>query len=335
MFEGIRLSTLDRGPGHWPGTAMPGELGNVVVAGHRVSHNEDFRNLDQLVPGDEVIFNTAVGSSHVPRPEHRGRRARGDLDRRPDPCPHRDPVRVPSSGIDSPAHRRAPRTRSLSRFALALGSGFLVALSLPPWGWWPLAFVGIALFEVSLGAGHRAPDALRPRHDVRLRLDVHGHGVDVAPHRARLPHRQLPLRRLPRARRARRTRPAGGASSGGRRPTRWSRRCASPSLLGGVPLASLGISQAAGPLAELARVGGVILITWVVFQVGFALGALLERDARSHRPGTRRARYGRRRARRVVRRADQVVTRAPISMSLPCRAAVSRARARSTCRRRS
>ena len=51
MFEGIRLSTLDHGPGHWPGTAMPGELGNVVVAGHRVSHNQDFRHLDQLAAG--------------------------------------------------------------------------------------------------------------------------------------------------------------------------------------------------------------------------------------------------------------------------------------------
>ena len=61
MFEGIRLTTLDYGPGHWPGTAMPGEMGNVVVAGHRVSHNKDFRNLDQLMPGDEVIFNTATG----------------------------------------------------------------------------------------------------------------------------------------------------------------------------------------------------------------------------------------------------------------------------------
>ena len=37
---------------------MPGEVGNVVVAGHRVSHNKDFRNLDQLVPGDEVIMST-------------------------------------------------------------------------------------------------------------------------------------------------------------------------------------------------------------------------------------------------------------------------------------
>src|SRR5688500_5234142 len=57
FLEGIRISTLDWGPGHWPGTAMPGELGNVVVAAHRTSHNADFRNLDQLQPGDQVIFN--------------------------------------------------------------------------------------------------------------------------------------------------------------------------------------------------------------------------------------------------------------------------------------
>jgi sortase A len=56
LLEGIRLNTLDYGPGHWPGTAMPGELGNVVVAGHRTSHNADFRRLDELQPGDQVIF---------------------------------------------------------------------------------------------------------------------------------------------------------------------------------------------------------------------------------------------------------------------------------------
>jgi sortase A len=61
LQEGIRMSTLDRGPGHWPGTAMPGEVGNVVVAGHRVSHNADFRHVDQLARGDEVIFTTAAG----------------------------------------------------------------------------------------------------------------------------------------------------------------------------------------------------------------------------------------------------------------------------------
>ncbi|MGI9645975.1 MAG: sortase [Ilumatobacteraceae bacterium] len=61
LLEGIRLPTLDRGPGHWPGTAMPGENGNVVVDGHRTSHGAPFRDLDQLVPGDLVVFDTAGG----------------------------------------------------------------------------------------------------------------------------------------------------------------------------------------------------------------------------------------------------------------------------------
>jgi sortase A len=59
MSEGITLATLARGPGHWPGTAMPGEVGNVVVAGHRVTHTRPFRDIDELVPGDEVIFDVA------------------------------------------------------------------------------------------------------------------------------------------------------------------------------------------------------------------------------------------------------------------------------------
>ena len=63
LLEGIRLSTLDRGPGHWPGTAMPGERGNVVVGGHRTSHGAPFRDLDRLEPGDLVVFSTAAGIS--------------------------------------------------------------------------------------------------------------------------------------------------------------------------------------------------------------------------------------------------------------------------------
>jgi sortase A len=61
LLEGIRLTTLDNGPGHWPGTAMPGEVGNVVVAAHRTSHGGPFRNIDQLVAGDAVMFDTADG----------------------------------------------------------------------------------------------------------------------------------------------------------------------------------------------------------------------------------------------------------------------------------
>ena len=66
---------------------------------------------------------------------------------------------------------------------------------------------------------------------------------------------------------------------------------------GGVPLASLGIAQVAGPLAGIARVGGVILITWVVFQLGFALGALAE-AARLAAPGLAGRRRGGGRGRR-------------------------------------
>jgi hypothetical protein len=40
MFEGVTLRVLDNGPGHWPGSAMPGQTGNVVVAGHRVNRKD-------------------------------------------------------------------------------------------------------------------------------------------------------------------------------------------------------------------------------------------------------------------------------------------------------
>lgn len=71
LQEGIRIPTLDDGPGHWPGTAMPGELGNVVVAGHRTSAGAEFRRMDDLVAGDEVIMTTPHGRFvyHVERIE--------------------------------------------------------------------------------------------------------------------------------------------------------------------------------------------------------------------------------------------------------------------------
>lgn len=56
VMNGITMRNIDLGPSHWPGTAMPGEVGNTVFAGHRVTKTKPFRNIDQLVPGDEVIF---------------------------------------------------------------------------------------------------------------------------------------------------------------------------------------------------------------------------------------------------------------------------------------
>lgn len=56
LHEGVSLRVINHGPSHWPGTALPGEIGNVVVAGHRTTYTKPFRHIDSLVPGDQVIF---------------------------------------------------------------------------------------------------------------------------------------------------------------------------------------------------------------------------------------------------------------------------------------
>ncbi|MDQ3354136.1 MAG: class E sortase [Actinomycetota bacterium] len=56
LHQGIELRVIDRGPSHWPGTALPGQPGNVVVAGHRVTNTRPFRYIDTLEVGDEATF---------------------------------------------------------------------------------------------------------------------------------------------------------------------------------------------------------------------------------------------------------------------------------------
>jgi sortase A len=62
IYKGVTLPTLDKGVGYWPGTAMPGHVGNVVLGGHRVSKKKPFRNIDLLNPGDEIYITTAEGT---------------------------------------------------------------------------------------------------------------------------------------------------------------------------------------------------------------------------------------------------------------------------------
>lgn len=65
LHEGVTLTAIDRGPSHWPGTAMPGERGNVVVAGHRTTNSRPFHDLDLLEPGDPLVFRMADGTEHT------------------------------------------------------------------------------------------------------------------------------------------------------------------------------------------------------------------------------------------------------------------------------
>ncbi len=157
-----------------------------------------------------------------------------------------------------------------ARAWLALGAGALVALSLPPWGWWPLAFVGVALFEVALGAtpsrGQRAARGwlfaagwmfpglgwmwylTAPGYLVAISLFAGFHALAalVAP--------TGPWRVI--------GRPAAHLLA-------EVLRLVFP--FGGVPIATLAIGQASGPLAGVVRVGGMLLLSWLVLQIGFAL----------------------------------------------------------------
>ena len=58
VIEGVDEDTLLAGPGHFPGTAMPGEVGNFAMAGHRVGGGAYFNELDELQAGDAVVVET-------------------------------------------------------------------------------------------------------------------------------------------------------------------------------------------------------------------------------------------------------------------------------------
>ncbi len=54
LFEGVHQKVIDRGPGHWPGTPLPGQAGNSVISGHRATHGAEFADLDDLRRGDPI-----------------------------------------------------------------------------------------------------------------------------------------------------------------------------------------------------------------------------------------------------------------------------------------
>lgn len=54
IVEGVTPEVLKRGPGRYPGTAMPGETGNFAIAGHRTTYGAPFFHLDLLQRGDVI-----------------------------------------------------------------------------------------------------------------------------------------------------------------------------------------------------------------------------------------------------------------------------------------
>ncbi len=169
-------------------------------------------------------------------------------------------------------------------------AGLLVAASMPPWGWWPLSFVGIAMYTsvesaatsprrrfatgFLFGVGWFLPSMswmwflTAPGYPIAVAIFATLHGVAAMTTRGRTDRVVLS--------------PAVHTLA-------EALRLCFP--FGGVPLATLGIAQVSGPLHRVASVGGVILLTWTTWQVG----ALLARRLRRYQRDDGR-RFARRRA---------------------------------------
>jgi len=61
VVQGTAEGDLAMGPGHYVGTSMPGQAGNVAIAGHRTTYGAPFNDLDSLVSGDPIFLTSDSG----------------------------------------------------------------------------------------------------------------------------------------------------------------------------------------------------------------------------------------------------------------------------------
>lgn len=210
------------------------------------------------------------------------------------PCPGRrrnrptGPVPPPTTGTTGTPSAAPPRLvrAEVTRFftglarrlpdarvtAQAVGAGVLLAASLPPWGFWPLAFVGVALLDALLAERRARSRAARMGAVVFVLLavtlfwmkdlTVPGYVIAVIVFSAMF---ALAAVAIPPGRSRHIALPAMWVAAEMAK-ARWP--------FGGVPISELAIGQAGGPLLPLARIGGVPLIGLVTVAVG-AVGASL------------------------------------------------------------
>jgi sortase A len=61
VVQGTDEGSLEKGPGHYPGTALPGLGRTVAIAGHRTTYLAPFRHIDGLHPGDRIVLSMPYG----------------------------------------------------------------------------------------------------------------------------------------------------------------------------------------------------------------------------------------------------------------------------------
>jgi sortase A len=61
VAEGTDAATLRKGPGHYPGTGLPGLRRTVAVAGHRTTYLAPFGDIDELRRGQPIVLTMPYG----------------------------------------------------------------------------------------------------------------------------------------------------------------------------------------------------------------------------------------------------------------------------------
>ena len=59
VVAGVGYKELEKGPGLFTGSPLPGQLGNVAISGHRTTYGAPFSRLDELVAGDRIVMKTS------------------------------------------------------------------------------------------------------------------------------------------------------------------------------------------------------------------------------------------------------------------------------------
>jgi sortase A len=61
VVQGTDSTSLEKGPGHYPGTALPGMGETVAIAGHRTTYLAPFKRINELLRGDRIIVAMPYG----------------------------------------------------------------------------------------------------------------------------------------------------------------------------------------------------------------------------------------------------------------------------------
>lgn len=62
IVQGTDATSLQKGPGHYPSTALPGQGGTIGIAGHRTTYLAPFRHIDDVVRGDRIVLEMPYGT---------------------------------------------------------------------------------------------------------------------------------------------------------------------------------------------------------------------------------------------------------------------------------